>query len=584
MARQRRRDGLERCLARIPLYFSYFILVTTWILFMLFVTLGEVLIRRREVGRFLEQVFVYNGLLSMTLLSLFTTSTRSPGSPDQSLAPSFARPSSLPSLSRERSPPRSNRHRIRAASADESRLEEGTHEDDVPLRYLKNSKWASTRAGKERPSPLPLGSGARYPPASPKSSSDSSEVSSHTVSTYHGEFSPFPLSANPLLPHSAEQAGEDDSQERIIPVSGEGPENIEENVPLLQKPIDPVGVSLMAKGSNGGARWCKKCDGWKPDRCHHCRQCERCVLKMDHHCPWVGSCVGYHNYKSFLLFITYGTLLAIYSVFETSYETYRFFSDPDAAVSHRRPSISNPSVFEDGKSADMSNWSNDIGLSPAVFILLTILGVFIGLSVGGLACFHWWLAAHNQTTLENITHSYPSALFDLPPSQLTPFPSSPRTPGRPSYSSSRPVPQPPRWRPDHMLTRRERERLRYEAKKIDVYDLGWRKNLKSVFLGDEVVSVWSILKAMWPRMSRLEDARAGHYFEFDAHAFKKLKDVTMELRFGVVKSKSGDSSTEGSEVDEIDDWEEGEENGVLNMDEERPKTRVALNGERDWQV
>lgn len=31
-------------------------------------------------------------------------------------------------------------------------------------------------------------------------------------------------------------------------------------------------------------RWCKKCQGWKPPRCHHCRKCGRCVLRMDHHC------------------------------------------------------------------------------------------------------------------------------------------------------------------------------------------------------------------------------------------------------------------------------------------------------------
>ena len=37
---------------------------------------------------------------------------------------------------------------------------------------------------------------------------------------------------------------------------------------------------------------CKKCMHPKPPRTHHCSVCDKCVLKMDHHCPWINGCIG----------------------------------------------------------------------------------------------------------------------------------------------------------------------------------------------------------------------------------------------------------------------------------------------------
>ncbi|KAL3517330.1 hypothetical protein ACH5RR_024232 [Cinchona calisaya] len=51
--------------------------------------------------------------------------------------------------------------------------------------------------------------------------------------------------------------------------------------------------------------YCNHCQNGKPPRCHHCSICNRCVLKMDHHCIWVVNCVGARNYKFFLLFVFY---------------------------------------------------------------------------------------------------------------------------------------------------------------------------------------------------------------------------------------------------------------------------------------
>ncbi|XP_018569970.1 palmitoyltransferase ZDHHC6 [Anoplophora glabripennis] len=53
---------------------------------------------------------------------------------------------------------------------------------------------------------------------------------------------------------------------------------------------------------------CGVCHGYKAPRSHHCRKCGRCVMKMDHHCPWINNCVGWGNHAHFTLFLLFATL------------------------------------------------------------------------------------------------------------------------------------------------------------------------------------------------------------------------------------------------------------------------------------
>ena len=58
---------------------------------------------------------------------------------------------------------------------------------------------------------------------------------------------------------------------------------------------------------DGTRRICRKSkpNVYKPDRAHFCKMLSRCVLKMDHFCPWLNNCIGFYNHKYFVLFIVY---------------------------------------------------------------------------------------------------------------------------------------------------------------------------------------------------------------------------------------------------------------------------------------
>jgi ribosomal protein L40E len=70
----------------------------------------------------------------------------------------------------------------------------------------------------------------------------------------------------------------------------------------------------MIRGHLFGIKYCTTCDVFRPPRTSHCKKCDNCVLRFDHHCDWIGTCVGKRNYKYFYLLIFILQIDEIYQI------------------------------------------------------------------------------------------------------------------------------------------------------------------------------------------------------------------------------------------------------------------------------
>ncbi|KAK6099278.1 hypothetical protein, variant 2 [Batrachochytrium dendrobatidis JEL423] len=59
---------------------------------------------------------------------------------------------------------------------------------------------------------------------------------------------------------------------------------------------------------------CRLCRHERPARAHHCRKCKACILRMDHHCPWIYNCVGFRNQGHFARLLIYTALLCTLTI------------------------------------------------------------------------------------------------------------------------------------------------------------------------------------------------------------------------------------------------------------------------------
>lgn len=137
------------------------------------------------------------------------------------------------------------------------------------------------------------------------------------------------------------------------------------------------------------------CNVFKPERCHHWSSCNRWVLNMDHHCPWISNWIGFWNRKYFILLLFY-VILGMYS--------YVIFMAND--------------VFAVGKDIYLflSNQKNSIILSKTLIITVAfLLSLCICFIMTTFFKFHLMLIMENKTTIEWIAkeHKPFNSVYDI---------------------------------------------------------------------------------------------------------------------------------------------------------------------------
>ncbi|CAI9101064.1 OLC1v1038304C3 [Oldenlandia corymbosa var. corymbosa] len=139
----------------------------------------------------------------------------------------------------------------------------------------------------------------------------------------------------------------------------------------------PRSKDVIVNGHAVRVKYCDTCLLYRPPRASHCSICNNCVQRFDHHCPWVGQCIGLRNYRFFYMFISTSTILCLY-VFGFSW----------VIILQREGGVWK-AISEDF-------------LSDFLVIYCFVAVWF----VGGLSVFHLYLIKTNQTTYENFRYRY----------------------------------------------------------------------------------------------------------------------------------------------------------------------------------
>ncbi|XRA99930.1 S-acyltransferase [Pycnococcus provasolii] len=187
-----------------------------------------------------------------------------------------------------------------------------------------------------------------------------------------------------LIPQPEERvpAGQAQTQYRIIEIDGlNAAPGAAMCLPCRVQPETQATVSSTIKLR---MKFCDTCGVYRPPRTSHCSICNNCVCRFDHHCPWIGNCIGLRNYRYFLSFVGSTTVLCLFVM---------------ALCILRIADVA----------SDTSLKASDVMKTTPVAIAIAIYCFLMFWFVAALCTFHTVLVSKNQTTYENFRNASTSA-------------------------------------------------------------------------------------------------------------------------------------------------------------------------------
>ncbi|XP_050230318.1 protein S-acyltransferase 10 [Mercurialis annua] len=72
-------------------------------------------------------------------------------------------------------------------------------------------------------------------------------------------------------------------------------------------------LDMYPPGTSIRTLTCSYCNVEQPPRAKHCHDCDKCILQFDHHCVWLGTCIGQGNHCRFWWYICEETALCLWT-------------------------------------------------------------------------------------------------------------------------------------------------------------------------------------------------------------------------------------------------------------------------------